>query len=877
MIQIDSHGSEAQFSAGEEEFVLTLVTGDKRCRSWREKLDLVLGLLAGADAPLTTEQLVDIAIYLRFLSTGEISCAEDGRHFRPAHHARIALRIQERLARLSTPDNACIARRIYPWLPSSAQTFRRAEPLTRIRDIAHRNDIPSDLKREIKHSLQNKLHRCAGTEDLVTCSALLERITARGANYPSAFVEQFRLFHEELKEFFNARSLDERLKALLPAVSASQAGLIRSFLSEKAGTRSPEQLAAFRTLTTLRQGFLEAVERNPSLATQDFLLADIALEDFAFALLSEIINGFEAEKAGSSWEPSLDTLLLTITNLALSCVDPEECRALGAELRAWRETFDPSDREQLLRLKATADRARRLAEDYSDRIMALFPRRVENLGRALSVAEPAIQVFCEADIRGHIIFQLSKLVASLLRRLREQLALPAWDVLVPGQAVGRVKTAGLLGELGQDLPEPVVALLKNAEGDEEIPSGVAGIVLAHEIPHLSHLAVRARQAGVVLVTCEGISNFGKLQGRQGQMISLVATSETVEWESSTRPSRAQNRDRSHPVRVPEARLISDRPWISLEQVVAETGGGKAAGARRLAELADQSGFKTPPGLVVPFGVMEAALRAAPELLAEYRGLLGRINGMGDFTAATERLSDLIQHLNVPDELTLEVSKKFGRNIRLIARSSANCEDLEELAGAGLYVSVPNVVPSDVASAIRAVWSSLWTRRATLSREQANIPHEQAHIAVLIQEMLTPDFSFVLHTVNPINHNPGEVYAEIADELGETLASDATRGNPYRMVCDKHSGAATTLAFANFSQALWPDPAGGVVPKIGDYSRIALSCEADVRKKLGRRFASIAQVVEMAFQKPQDIEGVVVGEEIYLVQARPQQGLPGKEQ
>jgi phosphoenolpyruvate synthase/pyruvate phosphate dikinase len=62
----------------------------------------------------------------------------------------------------------------------------------------------------------------------------------------------------------------------------------------------------------------------------------------------------------------------------------------------------------------------------------------------------------------------------------------------------------------------------------------------------------------------------------------------------------------------------------------------------------------------------------------------------------------------------------------------------------------------------------------------------------------------------------------------------------------------------------------------DYSRIAMSCEADTRKRLGTRLASIAQVVENAFQKPQDIEGVVVGEEIYLVQARPQQGLPGKD-
>src|SRR5206468_12408851 len=123
----------------------------------------------------------------------------------------------------------------------------------------------------------------------------------------------------------------------------------------------------------------------------------------------------------------------------------------------------------------------------------------------------------------------------------------------------------------------------------------------------------------------------------------------------------------------------------------------------------------------------------------------------------------------------------------IARSSANCEDLEELAGAGLYESVVNLAPSDVASAIRAVWSSLWTRRAALSRQQANIPHDQAHMAVLIQEMLTPDYSFILHTVNPINYNPGEMYAEIAVGLGETLASGATRGNPYRMLCDRHSG------------------------------------------------------------------------------------------
>ena len=290
-------GSEGELASAETGFVSTLATADKRGRSWREKLDFVRQLLILEATPLTTEQLADVAIYLRFLSTGEIACVEDGRHFRPAHHARIALQIQERLAKLTTPDNAFILRKIYPWLPSSAQAFQRAEPLTRIRDLAHRNDIPSELKREIKQSLQNKLHRCAGPEDLVTSSALLERITAPRANYSTAFVEQFKIFHEELKEFFNARSLEERLEVLMPALGAKEASLIRCFLKGKARLGLPEQLATFRFLTELRQSFRSMIEKNPNHGTQEFLLADIGLEDFAFVLLSQIINAFDALKS----------------------------------------------------------------------------------------------------------------------------------------------------------------------------------------------------------------------------------------------------------------------------------------------------------------------------------------------------------------------------------------------------------------------------------------------------------------------------------------------------------------------------------------------------------------------------------------------------
>lgn len=57
------------------------------------------------------------------------------------------------------------ARKLVTTLPSFSGEFRQAVPLTRIRDIAHRNDIPHDIKNEIKHTLQNKLHRSAGETD----------------------------------------------------------------------------------------------------------------------------------------------------------------------------------------------------------------------------------------------------------------------------------------------------------------------------------------------------------------------------------------------------------------------------------------------------------------------------------------------------------------------------------------------------------------------------------------------------------------------------------------------------------------------------------------------------------------------------------------
>ena len=61
------------------------------------------------------------------------------------------------------------------------------------------------------------------------------------------------------------------------------------------------------------------------------------------------------------------------------------------------------------------------------------------------------------------------------------------------------------------------------------------------------------------------------------------------------------------------------------------------------------------------------------------------------------------------------------------------------------------------------------------------------MAVLVQQQLSPDTSFVLHTASPLDEGPDALYAELAVGLGETLAS-GTRGSPWRLSVDKASGA-----------------------------------------------------------------------------------------
>jgi len=356
---------------------------------------------------------------------------------------------------------------------------------------------------------------------------------------------------------------------------------------------------------------------------------------------------------------------------------------------------------------------------------------------------------------------------------------------------------------------------------------------------------------------------------------LDATAGTVTVKADLPAPSLQEKKVSSQLYVPDVDLVSAPMVLELPQITARNSGAKAAGVRRLREISlkQDAGFRCPRALAIPFGVLAEAINAAP-CKKHYQDLLQGLESAtaDEFDTAVKDLGRLAARLPVAEEIIDIVSKEFAAEERLMVRSSANCEDLEEMAGAGLYESFANIAPAQVAEGVRRVWASLWTERAARSRRQAGISHTKAHMAVLIQQMILPDYCFVMHTVNPVSHQEHEIYVELAVGLGETLAAGATRGTPYRMVCDKKTGERNMLAFADFSAALWSDANEGISSKSVDYAKVTMTIDDNFRKRLGRRLAAVGRFVEQSFGRAQDIEGAIVGDEIWLVQSRPQQGI-----
>lgn len=901
-------------------------------------------------------------IYTSWMNQGILPCVESGGHRRPHHHAELARDIFRSLEWVNGPDMrgtslSKVARWLQTQIPSLSAEFRRSEPLTRIRDIAHRNDIPQDLKREIKHTLQNKLHRNAGPEDLVAAELMYDRIRKDEADLSEAFVCEFGVFLDELRDFFNAGNLSDSLQSIAQSLGgADDVGVqnIQQFLAgkkkldmfrpnkAKPGEEITLVMDALHAVTTVRAYLttrLSSGLRNdaPDAALamrQTYRIAELRCEDYAFVLLGRFIGLTEertspsdlASAPDNSWALPIGALILGLRHLGMGGWEDMECFAIENELAMWHKLGRISVAENALRMKATLERLQRLISKISQDVVGLFAGRAGALGDALGVEPFMIQVFAESQIRASVLYQVSNLCTFLQHASREASGAGAWDAIVPGTATGRLMELERLdkGEIPVSTADhPLVLLIRSADGYEDVSGlttarngdskkggvSVSGIVLCQELPHLSHLGVRASQEHLVFASCIDETLLeNEVKPLVGELVRLQVDSEGVtisEWRKDVsngsqepQPDNSSAAALNLQVSVDAYNAVAtedempssvDRPDMQasvmrLAEATVHSCGAKASNCGILERLSMAKGaFHVPKGVCLPFEAMQLCLGA--DKSAHLDRLLKSLESEPALETVVGEIQRIIDECLPSDDILESIGKVFRAGTCVIVRSSSNMEDILGMTGAGLHDSIQNIDPSNpktLSKAISDVWASLHTLRAVQARRAAGIPHSSAKMGVIIQEQLYPNMSFVLHTTEPVSRDASIIAAEMAPGLGETLAS-GVRGTPWRLAIGKATGSVVVKAFANFSHELqpqgmpgrgWESVGGadvGLVGRVVDYSRCSMSVDEERRAYVGRKLAEVSKVLEDNFGgQAQDVEGALNEDgTVYIVQTRPQ--------
>ncbi len=174
-------------------------------------------------------------------------------------------------------------------------------------------------------------------------------------------------------------------------------------------------------------------------------------------------------------------------------------------------------------------------------------------------------------------------------------------------------------------------------------------------------------------------------------------------------------------------------------------------------------------------------------------------------------------------------------VALAVRSSAVVEDRVDASFAGMYDTVLDVVGFDaVMAAIEVV------ARSAMSERVRAYAGAGGPIAVLLQHLVPAQAAGVAFTANPLTGARDEVVVVATSGRGEQLLSGEVTGEEW------------TVSIAGISRGRSSD-------------EILTGGQAESVARLARRVAA-------HFARPQDIEWAIVGNELWLLQARPMTAL-----
>ncbi|WP_243140170.1 PEP/pyruvate-binding domain-containing protein [Candidatus Syntrophocurvum alkaliphilum] len=207
--------------------------------------------------------------------------------------------------------------------------------------------------------------------------------------------------------------------------------------------------------------------------------------------------------------------------------------------------------------------------------------------------------------------------------------------------------------------------------------------------------------------------------------------------------------------------------------------------------------------------------------------------------------------------------KMGPYNNYAVRSSATAEDMKFASFAGqqdTYLNVHGI--ESILHSVKSCWASLFTDRAILYRIQNNIEHKQVYMAVVVQNMVSPNVSGIMFTADPVSGHRDILTIDASYGLGEALVSGLVSPDIYKY--NKGQDKIESKVIADKKLAVMPLNGGGTnkVRLTNDQSKSQVLTDTQIVN-----LAQLGKRIEKYYGCPQDIEWCLAGEQLYIVQSR----------
>ena len=399
---------------------------------------------------------------------------------------------------------------------------------------------------------------------------------------------------------------------------------------------------------------------------------------------------------------------------------------------------------------------------------------------------------------------------------------------------------------------------------------VAGIITTQFSTPLAHVNLRASAWGIPNASDKTAAQ--RYAALNGQIVHYEVTEQNLNLRTATDAERLafeQQAVETRSVTLPQANL-TDTHLQSLSTIKARDVliyGTKTANLGEIAS-AKQSLVNVPTGFGVPFYYYAEHIRQN-HLQANIDAVLDDARFTTDAAWRREQLETLrkaITDAPMNADHFAAIEKQWQSQLGgkgAFVRSSTNAEDLKGFNGAGLYDTVPNVATrSALDAAIKKVWASVWNERAVTERQFAGINQRAVYPAVMIQTGVNATAAGVLLTTDIWGHNPNTYTINAKWGLGIRVVEGTKI--PEQILYDSANHGTRIISRSSETTMLVFDPKNGV-KEVPTSKGDTILTEARA-KRLGD---AVAQIIPLFSQEQAlDIEWVLEGETIWIVQARP---------